>query len=187
MTNNTEKKNYFHKGKIYIDCGFEYPYLPYRQAGRWSEFHKKWTKLQNDLLTVTSYQYTGTDLKDGQAVVEGVDYELKYQIKRTVEKDGWLNRPHEVMHEYTQEWGWDKRIVAIPKEQPQHQEEKSFASNRNHCVKCDIYFDENVCPKCNGETQEELWEEVRECFGFGSNDELAYKELQEQFTIQRKQ
>lgn len=99
--NNTEKVNIYYKGRIYQPER----YLP--------DFFINESQLQSYISSLKfSYPYIGTNLKDGQVVVEGVDYELQKQICNSSCGRYWTKASQEA-YDWTK---LEKRIVAIPSE-----------------------------------------------------------------------
>lgn len=163
--NNTDKQNIYYKDRIYIGCDRMMPVIS--SVNRLTYYSEAIELFEKYLSTLEWNQYKGNKLKDGQVVVENLDYVIEGESC-----DGIIY------------FAFD--IPTIPKEQPQEKKEET------KCGYCGYYGSHSE--KCKyktespQETQQELWEGVRECFGFGGNDELAYKQLQERFEpLKRKQ
>lgn len=111
MSNYIQKQNIFYKGRIYIDCALDVP------SNNQLEEHAYLVEVrefEQYLSILVSYPYLGTNLKDGQVVIEGVDYELQLQ-KRMI--DG-INKKYWPVEETEPNYpSFEYRTVAIPKEQ----------------------------------------------------------------------
>lgn len=106
--------NIHYKGRIYIGCRMAQEATNTILPGFDNEvFHAH-------LATLVSYPYTGTNLKDGQVVAEGVDYELDYRVAKGDVHDSVSAAEYHQSPELP-----SKRIVAIPKEQPTEKKEET--------------------------------------------------------------
>ena len=158
------KQNIFYSGRIYIDCSNQCLESILEGAVDPSEY-------LSDLCE--SYPYTGTNLKDGQVVVEGKDYELQHQVSG-VASNMWYNCDAEDYKEYP---GSRKRIVAIPAH-PADQPDRGIVIT-------------SVDDK-KEETQEELWdsahEQARMYFKENMTRESSYtlKYISQYFDLKRK-
>lgn len=146
--------NRHYKSKIYIDCGIGMPDPNEdRSIGSYQSALDLFTK---HLSTLTSYLYTGTNLKDGQVVVHGIDYEFKTQVLllQTGNEQRWADC---TKIQFVGLKESESRIVAIPKEQP----EQKCACDPNHTnyepgKKC-IGHQVLTVACLEEQTQEQLW------------------------------
>lgn len=147
--------NIHYKGRIYIDCKYAFPKRNEIQSSVTDAFYIE--RVEKFIFPLTSYPYLGTNLKDGQIVLEGIDYELKDKM---YQPDQFSDTP--VFDE----------TVAIPKEQPDNQLE---LANRVLSVGLESLNKE--------ETQEELCNDIVNGLMAGKYDRW---DIQNKFTISRK-
>lgn len=151
------KQNIYYNNRLYINCEITYPGRLDVMRDTGNEYRQQFGDFELHLRSLTSYPYTGTNLKDGQVVVEGVDYKLMAQGFAGFDKGEWVDLiDAEIWYIQNEPENKKKRIIAIPKE--------------------------NIEVK---ETQEDMWREIEKTY-LGTakpHDATAYNKSK--FTITR--